>query len=54
VKPSNEKITAEALKKYPGLGHLTDQQAIELLERLNQFADILLAFEKEQNENPTV
>ncbi len=40
----NNSLTPDQLRKYPGLGHLTDEEAWEDIETLEKLAAILLEF----------
>ena len=40
----NNQFTPEQLRKYPGLEHLTDEEALEDIETLEKLAAILLEF----------
>lgn len=40
----NNPLTPDQLRKYPGLEHLTDEEALEDIETLEKLAAILLEF----------
>jgi len=47
----NHSLTPDQLRKYPGLEHLTDEEALEDIKILEKLASILLEYNSRNKNN---